>query len=285
MNLKIIFKCIKEEDVTIHTSENRPEPSPGLSQLCLPRLAVRALAASARSHELCPELGLRDAAAQGLFEELGGDSSIFSQGELRCAAFRTSVVDQMARGFFDRRPDATGVGIWPLLGTRGHRLSASRWVDIDAPPLAELRQRFLPRTPGWQQRAACLCSAACVDFGGGTGRRALYVMDESVLPLNAEIMMRVLDAISQRATSGSEVVLAFDARAPLRPASALARSALELLLQDPAQSAEIARYPRLRFVDPAVYGEGLRTSLDGVNAVARLQHGLGAPAFVHLEVI
>jgi hypothetical protein len=272
--------------VTSHTSENRPEPSPGLSQLCLPRLAVRALAACARSHELCPELGLRDAAAQGLFEELGGDSSIFSQGELRCAAFRTSVVDHMARGFFERQPNATGVGIWPLLGTRGQRLSVSRWVDIDAPPIAELRQRFLPRTTGWQQRAACLCSAACVDFGGAAGGRALYVMDESVLPLNAEVMMRVLDAISQRATSGSEVVLAFDARAPLRPTSARdPRSALELLLQDPTQSAEIARYPRLRFVNPAVYGEGLRTSLDGVNAVARLQHGLGAPAFVHLEVI
>jgi O-methyltransferase involved in polyketide biosynthesis len=272
--------------VTIDRHPNRPDHDPGLSQLCLPRLAVRALAACASSEELCPELGLRDTAAAGLFEELGGDTSIFTMGELRCAAFRASVVDQLTLGFFERQPDATGVGIWPLLGTRGHRLARGRWVDVDAPQIAELRARFLPRRAGWQQLSACLCSAACVDFGRSGDQRALYVMDESVLPLSSDVMMRVLDTISRRAAPGSEVVLAFDARAPLREASPFRRrSALELLLQVPAQSAAIARYPRLRFVDSETYGEGLRTSLDGVNGVARLQHGLGAPAVAHLEVI
>jgi hypothetical protein len=272
--------------VTLDPLDRRPATDPGLSQLCLPRSAVRTLAACASSDALCPELGLHDGTARGLFEELGGDSSIFTKGELRCAAFRASVVDQLARNFFHRRPEATGVGVWPLLGTRGHRLAASRWVDIDAPAIAELRRRFLPRSAGWQQRSACLCSAACVELGQVAKRRAIYVMDESVLPLNADVMMRVLDAISQRALAGSEVVLAFDARAPLRPTSPChGRSALELLLQNPAESAEVASYPRLRFVDSELYDDGLRASLEGVNAVASLQHGLGAPAFAHLAVI
>jgi hypothetical protein len=274
------------ESVTIENVAHRLQGTSGSSQLCLPRLAVRALAACATSDDLCPELGLRDATAAGLFHELGGDHSIFTAGELRCAAFRTSVVDQLTLDFFAREPHATGIGIWPLLGTRGHRLSLSRWIDVDAAPIAELRQRFLPRSVGWQQRAACLCSAACVDVGRPASGRALYVMDESVLPLDAAVVARVLDGISRRAAPGSEVVLAFDARAPLRPALPLRRgSALELLFQDPAETAEIARYPRLRFVNPEAYGEGLRNSLEGVNAVARLQHGLGAPAFAHLLVI
>jgi hypothetical protein len=48
---------------------------------------------------------------------------------------------------------------------------------------------------------------------------------------------------------------------------------------------DIARYPRVRFVDRDAYGGNLGESLAGVNAAATLQTGLGAPAIAHLRVV
>ena len=261
--------------------------SSGLSQLALPRSAVRALAASATSSELCPELNFQDSAAERLFAELGGNRSAFSNGELRCAAFRTQVVDQLTENFFERNPSAWGVGLWPLLGTRSHRFASQLWVDVDAPPVADLRRRFLPSRRGWLQQASCLCNAAWVDgLGGGPNRQRVFVMDESVLPLTAEVMMRVLDTVSRGGAAGSELIVAFDAQAPLRQVQPFQRkSALELVLSSATGAEERLRYPRLRIVDPESYGEQLRTSVDGINAVARLQRGIGAPAFMHLQLV
>lgn len=248
---------------------------------------MRALAACATSTELCPELRLQDDAAVRLFSELGGNRSTFSNGELRCAAFRTQVVDQLTASFFERNPSALGVGLWPLLGTRSHRFDSQRWVDVDAPPVADLRRRFLPSRPGWLQQASCLCNAAWVDgLAGGPSRQRLFVLDESVLPLTAEVMMRVLDAISRGGSVGSELIVAFDAHAPLRQVLPFQRnSVLELVLSSATGAEELVRYPRLRLVDPDSYTEQLRTSVEGINAVARLQRGIGAPAFMHLQLV
>lgn len=266
-----------------------PSPSsPGhTAQLALPRSAVRTLAACASSSELCPELELRDRVAARLFADLGGSREAFANGELRCAAFRSQVVDQLAQNFFERHPGALGVGVWPVLGTRSHRLGSERWLDVDAPPVAELRRKFLPARAGWSQQASCLCNAAAiVSMAGASKQPRLFVLDESVLPLNAEVMGGVLDAISREASSGSELVLAFDARAPLRPVLPFrAKPALELVMRGPAGEETLARYPRLRFAGSEGYTEGLRCSLEGINAVATLQGGIGAPALAHLELI
>jgi hypothetical protein len=282
------FQLAYEGSVAIDTHPTQSNSASSLSQLALPRSAVRALAACATSAELCPELELRDEAAVGLFAELGGNRGTFSNGELRGAAFRSLVVDQLSEHYFARYPGALGVGIWPLLGTRSHRVDSNCWIDVDAVPIAELRRRFLPQRAGWMQQASCLCNAAWIDsVCGGPSQQRLFVMDESVLPLTAEVMMRVLDAISRGGSVGSEVVLAFDAHAPLRAVQPFQRrSALELVLSSSASGAqELVRYPRLRVVDPQSYAESLRTSVDGINAVARLQRGVGAPAFMHLELV
>jgi hypothetical protein len=96
------------------------------------------------------------------------------------------------------------------------------------------------------------------------------------LPLHGEAMMRVLDSICAHAACGSELILAFDSRAELR---ALGRATLEL-----AHHGDLVRYPRLRVVDQARYPDDLRSSLQGVNAVARLQ-GQDTPALAHLIVL
>jgi hypothetical protein len=245
------------------------------SQLCLPRAAVRLLAACAKSEELCPELALGDALAASFFADLGGSAESFGVGELRCAAFRAWVVDQLARGFFERQPGRTGVSIWPMLGTRVHRLRAYSWLELDAPPLAALRERYLPARDRWTQLASCLCGAGQAAHSVGPPGPRLFVMDEAVLPLQAEAMTRLLDSLSAHAACGSELIFAYDSCTPLRASH---RGALELEL-----GTELVRYPRLRFVDDSRYPDELRNSLCGVNAVARLQ-GHDAPSLVHLVV-
>lgn len=256
------------------------------SELALPRAAARVLAACASSKQLCVELSFRDRLSERIFDCLGGDYRHFSASELRCTAYRTLVVDQLARHFFERAPGALGVGVWPLLGTRGHRLDGARWVDVDSPAVARLRRHLLPERAGWMQLAGCLCNSAWVDaVCGKRNRQMLLVLDESVLPLEGQALIQFLDDVSRRVVAGSELVIAFDARALLRPASSSQLSpALELVLPHSRGGESIARYPRLRFVRKGTYPERLKTSLAGVNAVSHA-YGNGTPALAHLRVI
>lgn len=273
--------------MNIDIDQQQSEPAARLSQLALPRSAGRVLAACASCSSLCPDLPLRDPLAERVFGYLGGRLEQFSASELRCTAFRAHVIDQLATDYFQRTPGGLGVGVWSFLGTRAHRLDQSRWVDVDPPSVAKLRSHLFPERPRWLQLGSCLCNPAWVDaVHGKSGRELLVVVDESVLPLCGNAMMLLLDGLSRRARAGSEVLLAFDAYTPLRPSLPLRRdAALELVLRDAAGQESIVRYPRLRFVDEDLYPEQLGTGIAGVNAVARLHHGIGAPALAHLKLV
>jgi O-methyltransferase involved in polyketide biosynthesis len=270
--------------VTTSASVTTFGPRAGVAQLSLPRAAVRLLAACASSRALCPELGVDDAAATRFFAQLGGERSAFTNGELRCAAFRVAVLDQLVEEFFERHPKALAVGLWPVLGTRSQRLKHARWLDVDAAPIAQLRQRFLPEQPRHRQVGSCLCQGA--ELAAKSTEPRLIVMDESVLPLSAEVMMRVLDAVSRHAAPGTELVLAHQASARLRPCRPeRAHSALELQLPAAAGEHALARYPRLRMVGHDTYSEGLSGSLDALNVVSDLQGGVNAPGLVHVALV
>lgn len=150
-----------------------------------------------------------------------------------------------------------------------------------------MRLQYLPQREGLVQVGACLCNPNWVDaVSGKAGRRLLLVIDESVLPLPSDTLMNWLDAISARVSSGSELLVAYDAEAPIRPLTALTRgSAVELVVRAADGTCELARYPRLRFVEDELYPEELRTSLAGVNAIAAIHRGIGAPALAHLRVV
>lgn len=264
---------IPEATVIHHAWGSRPQPA-------LARGAVRALVAAAAAHELCPELGLRDPVAARLLTDLGYGSARFTKGELRCSAFRSSVVDHLVHHFFLRHPDAIGVGLWPCLGTRSHRVDQS-WLDVDVPELAELRRVLLPARAGWVQHAACMCDGAGLGaaVAGGSSKR-LFVLDESALPLRSQELVLILDTISRHALAGSELLLVLDAPAIVTTA----RPALELGI-GAAGAGAMVKYPRLHHVDGSGYDAQLHSSLTGLNAVSALQGGVSAPALLHLRVV
>lgn len=268
------------------SSETSPLPG-ALRRVGVPRAAARVMAACASAAELCPELSLEDGLARATFERIGGNASHFERTELRGSAFRACVVDGLVRDFFARSPGATAVGLWSLLSTRAHRLAEFPWIDVDSPAVAELRRCVLPARPGWQQVSACLCHPTWLEsVCERASRQLLFVLDEAVLPLPSTALSQVLDEISRRAPSSCELLLAFDGTTPVRPASPLCRgSALELVTHDAAGAEVLARYPRLRFVDSDGYPGDLGTSVAGVNAVATLHGGVGAPALAHLRLI
>jgi O-methyltransferase involved in polyketide biosynthesis len=257
-----------------------------IREMGIHRAAARVLAACAGAQELCPTLAFRDEIAESAFGRLGGSLSQFDAAELRCTAFRSHVIDGLAREFFARTPGGLGVGLWSLLGTRAHRLQEFPWVDVDSPAMAELRRFVLPARAGWLQLGTCLCHQPWLtEISPDRSRPLLMVLDEGVLPVAPFALMRLLDDVSSKLAIGSELVLAFDAHAPLRPASPLRRgSALELVLREPDGGEQLARYPRLRFVDGDAYESDVGASLLGVNAVATLYSGMGAPALAHLRV-
>jgi len=256
-----------------------------LENVAIPRSAVRILAASATNARLTPELPLVDHLAAEVHERLGGCSEQFSITELRHCALRTLVVDQLVARYLAEHPAALGVGAWSMLGTRAHRLNAERWVDLDAPDLAKLRRHLLPTRPGWTQVSACLCCSPWADaIRGAHDRQAIFVLDESVIPMKPAALVHFLDEVSRVAASGSELLVAFDRRAPLRPVVPLTRrSVAELVVRDAGGAEQLVRYPRLRFVDDDEYESDVGGALSGVNALARVPSAT-EPALAHLRL-
>lgn len=198
------------------------------------------------------------------------------------------MVDWLVQHFYARvGPRAVGVGLWSILGTRSHRIGSMPWIDVDAPEVAAFRRELLPERLGWLQIGTCLCNGSWLTAVCGHARRKLlFVLDESILPLRQDALTQFLDDVSRQAQAGSELILAFDAHTPLRPARPLQRSsALELAIPDSSGASTLIRYPRLRFVDEDSYPERTRTSFAGLNAVSRSRHGIDMPALAHLQVV
>ncbi|MFZ5890243.1 MAG: hypothetical protein ACOY0T_04165 [Myxococcota bacterium] len=255
-----------------------------LNHLELPRASVRVLAACARSRLLCVDLGFVDCLAEKIFEELGGDAISFGDAELRGSAFRASVLDLLAIDFFSRNGEGLGIGLWPVLGTRAHRLDVP-WVDIDSPEIARLRRYLMPHRRAWSQIGTRATEERCLEAVARRRGRLLFVLDEAT-SLGGDAMAHLLDEVSRCAPAGSELLVSYDASAPLRPTSPLQHgSSTEIVLRQRDHTATLARYPRLRFFDEREYSSELRTRVAGVNAIARFNAGIGAPALAHLRVI
>ncbi len=82
-----------------------------------------------------------------------------SPGRAGAIAMRSRVIDDWVRAFLARRRVATVVEIGVGLDTRFERIDAGtqQWIDLDLPPIVELRRSFLAASP---RRAHVPASAA-----------------------------------------------------------------------------------------------------------------------------
>lgn len=245
--------------------------------LFVPRAAGRVLTACATAPLLWPELQLDDSTAGAAFERLGGACTQFGLEELRCTAVRALVLDTLARSYFERTQSATGVGICSMLGTRAHRLADFPWTDVDPPEIANLRRFALPQRDGWTQAEADFRDTGWLKaIRHCSGHRTLIVLDESLLPICAHSLGRLLDDLSSWARAGSEFLLALDGHVSVRCSTRGGPGCLELALRE-----GLARYPRLLFVDPGTYAAPIANAMRSIDRDA--VHDVNAPAIVHLR--
>lgn len=242
------------------------------------------LLARAFATEKFPDLAFDDPTARAMIDVLDVDSARFDLGRLRSSLATTIVIDAVVRSFFDRHPDGLAIGVNQSLCTRFSRIDngSLRWIDVDLPPIASFKSSLLPvndrhcigtccsmRCDGWLR---CLREARDVPtiiVAQGTLRRS-----------SPEELDAFFVSAGECAGEGTELVLDYDARSPLRPSSLKTASAS---LESPTAEGGVARYPRLRFVSSEEYPAGLEHAVSGMNGVSRLFRGRGVASLAHLR--
>lgn len=231
-----------------------------------------------------PELELEDPTAEALLRKLGLDVDHFDDRRLRATIMRTRVVDSIVREFFERNPDGLAVGLFPGLSTRFNRVDngSLHWLDLEQPPVAAFIADTLPGTE--RHVIAPCCSLAC----NGVLSRLAEGTDVPMLLIGCGVLRRAksdvrdgfFTSIAQHLPTGTELVLDYDERAPLRPSSLAPNASMSALGEDGTW----IRYPRIRFVPPDASAPRIAHELAGVNAIARLFRGRGTPAIAHVRL-
>ena len=231
-----------------------------------------------------PDLDFTDPWAEDVLTRLDLDPEPFDEVRLRAMTVRTIVIDSIARHFFQRHPAALAIALFPGICTRFSRVDNGtlHWLELDRPSRVGLKCE-LYRTPDRHMVAAC-CSLACNGWmrfvSGLQGAPVLLVLEGALLRASHEEVDAFLTNAAQHVPPGTELVLDYDARHPLRPSSLDPRRAC---LEIPSPGGPEARYPRLRFVPPAEYPPSLERDLAGFHGVSRLFQGRGVPSVAHLR--
>jgi O-methyltransferase involved in polyketide biosynthesis len=231
-----------------------------------------------------PDLDFADPWAEDVLARLDLDPEPFDEVRLRAMTVRTIVIDGIVRHFFRRHPAALAISLFPGLCTRFSRIDNGtlHWLELDRPSRVGLKCE-LYRTPDRHMVAAC-CSLACNGWmrfmNHLKGAPALLVLEGALLRASHEEVDAFLTNAAQHVPPGTELVLDYDARHPLRPSSLdPRRGCLEL----PSPDGPEARYPRLRFVPSAEYPPSIERDLAGLHGVSRLFQGRGVPSVAHLR--
>lgn len=244
---------------------------------------VISLVARATASKRFLDLGFSDPAAEALLAELEGISIEVDESRLRAALMTTMVIDGIVRDFFRRNPNGVAAAIHPGLCSRFSRVDNGelQWVDIDTPAVASLKCAVL-RTPS-RHAIAAACGPCCrdwLDAVASVPTPLLFVHQGAAR--RAEEFADHFDRIVGRVAAGTEYVLDYDARLPVRP-SALARERASLELACAGGAA--LRYPRARLVAPDEYLPELRDEVEGLNGVSRIKRGIGVPSVAHVRFV
>ncbi|MHC5114807.1 MAG: class I SAM-dependent methyltransferase [Planctomycetota bacterium] len=132
-----------------------------------------------------PDAIVRDDAAVRLLDAIDFDFSRYD-GAWKSqvgVAVRTRFLDDAARRFIARHPEAIVVNLGAGLDTRFERVDNGRidWIDVDTPPAIALRRRCLPPRARQHPLASCALDPAWIDGVIAHGRRPVLVVSEGVL--------------------------------------------------------------------------------------------------------
>jgi len=233
-----------------------------------------------------PDLGFADPHAEAVVGNLDLDVTRYDERRLRASVVRTMLIDGIVADFVARMPEGLVVSIHAGLCTRFARLDngLARWIELDAPPVAAFKQEV------WGHRErhsmAASCSLGCCRWMECARRAAdpvpiLLVLDGSLRRASPPDVDTFLSSAVERMPAGTEMVLDYDARCPVRPSRLpMDRACLELL----CDNGDRARFPRLRFAEPSALAPGLERALDGFNGVSRLFRG-HVPSIAHLRFV
>ncbi|MBL9026332.1 MAG: hypothetical protein JNL21_29320 [Myxococcales bacterium] len=249
----------------------------------VPKESLVSLVARASARARFADLGFADPTAEEQLADLEGVTVEVCDAHLRATLLSTIAIDGIVRDFFARNPSGIAVAFHPGLCSRFSRVDNGElsWIDIDAPDIARLQCATL-RTPARHAIATTCpsCRLGWLDAVDTAGVPFLFVHQGAARA--AERFAAHFDGLVQRAPVGSEYVLDYDARLPLRP-SRLGhdRASLELAAPD----GSVIRYPRAKVITPESYPVSLRNEIEGLNGVSRFWRGVGVPSVAHIRFV
>ena len=142
---------------------------------------------------------LGDALADEVVRKLDYDVGRFhlSASPILNIALRAKKLDQVARNFIARHPDAVGLDLGAGLDTRVFRIdppSTVDWYDVDFPEVVTARQQLLPDRPNAHDIGADLTDPDWLD-AVPSGRPAVIVADGLLAFLTPDDMISLLNRL------------------------------------------------------------------------------------------
>jgi O-methyltransferase involved in polyketide biosynthesis len=174
------------------------------------------LLARAQGDRLFPRLAIADAHAPSLLQLAGvdADTARMPRSAVAGVLARTHAMRAAAARFFDRHPRGLGVSLGAGLSHPFQWLDkgSNRWLDVDLPEVAQLRQRWLPAEhPRRHTAQADLAGAGWWQrLGLPSGRHeapVLLLAEDLVHHLDPAAVQRLLWNVGQYAPPGSMLLL------------------------------------------------------------------------------
>lgn len=164
-----------------------------------------------------PDGLIRDPRAEELVARIDYDFAGQQLGEddQAAACVRLRQFDCFVQAFLDAHPDGVVVHIGCGLDTRFDRVDNGQvtWVDLDLPPVIELRRKLLEETPRYQMLAASALDLAWLDRVDVHPGKPFLFIAEGVLMYFSDAEIRCLVLALRERFPGAELV--FDVASPL----------------------------------------------------------------------
>lgn len=262
----------------------QPVQDDGPRATTIPRDAVRSLVGRAEARVRFPDLGFADPWAEAMLAMLDVDPTGFDERTLRIATERTVIIDGLVRRFFERNPHGLAIALNAGLCTRFSRLDNGtlRWVELDPPCVAEFKCAHRLGPPSERHVIARCCSIACtgwMDCLRHAGDVPTLLVAEGALERQPPgVVDAFLTSASARLAKGTELILDHDAAPPLRTPPRR-RACLEI----PHPDGSVARYPRLRLIDPDEHTPAPQHRARGPGRARRRPQAASAWPVLHLR--